>query len=104
MDAPMMPAPMTRMWGWVVMLGACSWASIAADENRIGKGEASCPEQLGLPDQRAGPIDPVHSTLVVTSMLPWTALEYGQIPCAASASSRTTSRSTPGTLTLRRAR
>ena len=43
-------------------------------------------------------------TLVEISMLPWTALEYGQMPCAASASSSATSRSTPGRLTLRRAR
>src|SRR4029453_1156277 len=43
-------------------------------------------------------------TVVETSMLPWTALEYGQIPCAAAASSSATARSTPGRLTLRLAR
>jgi hypothetical protein len=47
---------------------------------------------------------PAQSSVVVTSMFPWVALEYGQIPCAASSSSWPTSRSTPGMVALRRAR
>ena len=45
-----------------------------------------------------------QTSVILTSMLPRVALEYGQMPCAASTSSRARSRSTPGTLTLRRAR
>jgi hypothetical protein len=45
-----------------------------------------------------------QTSVVSTSILPCVALEYGQILCAASTSSCATSRSTPGTLTLRRAR
>ncbi len=51
--------------------------------------------------EEAGPARSVQTTLVVISMLPWTALEYGQIPWAASARSSATLRSRPGRLTLR---
>jgi hypothetical protein len=54
--------------------------------------------------KKGGPTKPAYSSLVETSMLPWVALEYGQMPCAASSSSRPTSGSTPGMLALRRAR
>ena len=45
-----------------------------------------------------------QTRLMVTSMLPRVALEYGQVWCAASTSFCATSRSRPGRLTLSRAR
>src|ERR1700677_1929525 len=48
-------------------------------------------------------VDRNQTRLVSTAILPCTALEYGQIPCAAWISASATSRSTPGKLTSRRA-
>lgn len=59
----------------------------------------SCPLDTG----RTSVTGPAQTRLIATSMLPWVALEYGHVWCAASTRAYATLRSKPDRLTLRRA-
>ena len=72
--------------------------------SRLARADStSSPKQSLLDDTQWSVRPPVQRTLIVTSMLPRVAREYGHIWCAASTSAWAAWRSMPGRLTLRRA-